>query len=325
MTLFYVDVSHYDWDRNNGKIDWAKLHQGGMDIMIARATYGDPSVYAPATRNFKELVAGAKANGFSLTGGYHNLIRGGTDSIARQVDFFRKELDAADADWAMVDVEPYQALINNNLWPTWESVLSFAARWKQVEKDRKLTFYIARWVWESWLGRVSMVDLPGALISARYAMGTKQGSPTELYSQSLGDNGTGWQPYGGIVPSVWQFTSNGVVPGKIDPTDINAFKGTLAQFEDMVLMPEPVTPKPDVLPTFKNGARTLSLKTPHMRGTDVLYVQKFIGTNKVGALDGDFGAGTKAGVIWYQGQQGLLKDGEVGVKTWARLLSKPKR
>jgi GH25 family lysozyme M1 (1,4-beta-N-acetylmuramidase) len=320
MTFFYIDVSHYDRDRQNGPLNWAAIKQGGIDIMVARATYGDTSVYAPETRYYREMATGAKEAGFFLTGGYHNLIHGDAESMKRQVDWFRSELDATHADWAMLDVEPYTALQKLNLWPRYDDALRFRDRWYSVEPNRVLTFYIARWVWEGWLGRPDMTGLGGPLISARYDMGTKQGSPTELYEQSYADSGTGWQPYGGILPFAWQFTANALIPGKNGVTDVNAFKGTREDFKARVVkLPVPVVPG---LTQYKNGSRELALKTPHMTGTDVKFVQSFIGATKCGPADGVFGSATKAGVIWYQGMRGLTKDGVVGPKTWAALLSK---
>lgn len=69
------------------------------------------------------------------------------------------------------------------------------------------------------------------------------------------------------------------------------------------------------LPPHINGAH--EVKEGH-RGTDVLYIQKFIGP-RAGTADGVFGADTKAGVIWYQKMRGLTADGIVGPKTWKAL------
>lgn len=85
--------------------------------------------------------------------------------------------------------------------------------------------------------------------------------------------------------------------------------------------PKPVTPKPlpAGLPSYRNGARELSFKTPNMRGTDVLYVEKWIGPKRAGANDGVFTAQTRDGVKWYQDMRGLKDDGIIGPKTWAAM------
>jgi len=79
--------------------------------------------------------------------------------------------------------------------------------------------------------------------------------------------------------------------------------------------PAPTKP-PAGLPSFPLGKRVLELTTPHMRGTDVKYVQAFIGKS---AADGEFGPDTRDAVIWYQRMRGLKADGVVGPKTWASL------
>lgn len=82
--------------------------------------------------------------------------------------------------------------------------------------------------------------------------------------------------------------------------------------------PAPLAPKPALsgIPTVRNGSRQLSLKSPMMRGTDVLFVQKWIGPSRAGKADGIFGAHTKSGVVWYQRMRGLAADGIVGPRTW---------
>jgi hypothetical protein len=70
-------------------------------------------------------------------------------------------------------------------------------------------------------------------------------------------------------------------------------------------------PTPAGLPKHTLGSRELSLKSPQMKGTDVLVLQKWVG---VGA-DGIFGPATKAGVIRYQKIRGLKADGIAGPKT----------
>src|SRR3990172_3421380 len=63
----------------------------------------------------------------------------------------------------------------------------------------------------------------------------------------------------------------------------------------------PAKPKPPVgavLPVYNNGSRELTLKTPNMAGTDVQFVQKWIGP-RCGVPDGHFGPKSKSGVRWY--------------------------
>lgn len=71
--------------------------------------------------------------------------------------------------------------------------------------------YLPNWYWQQ-IGRPDLSGLLSrkiALVSSNYT----------AYS----DNGPGWQSYGGMTPSIWQYTST--------PLDTNAFKGSLAELE----------------------------------------------------------------------------------------------
>lgn len=85
----------------------------------------------------------------------------------------------------------------------------------------------------------------------------------------------------------------------------------------------PPVPKPPasatILPKYTLGSRQLQDRSPDMRGTDVQFVQRWIGPARAGAADGVFGAKTKAGVVWYQRMRGLTADGIVGPRTWAAM------
>ena len=85
--------------------------------------------------------------------------------------------------------------------------------------------------------------------------------------------------------------------------------------------PKPPAPKPTTpskLPSYKNGSRVLKNVKPDMRGTDVLFVQKWIGP-RCGTADGIFGDKTEAGVKWYQRMRGIKSDGIVGPVTWRHM------
>lgn len=72
--------------------------------------------------------------------------------------------------------------------------------------------------------------------------------------------------------------------------------------------PKPVTV---ALPKHKLGSRTLELKTPNMRGTDVKIYQTFLGVK----ADGIFGPSTRTRTIEYQRMRKLSADGIAGPKT----------
>lgn len=83
--------------------------------------------------------------------------------------------------------------------------------------------------------------------------------------------------------------------------------------------PKPPAPKPTGLPHYAPGVRTLRNTSPDMKGTDVQYVQRFIGTARCGPADGVYGAKTESGVRWYQRMRGISVDGVVGPQTWRNM------
>jgi hypothetical protein len=80
--------------------------------------------------------------------------------------------------------------------------------------------------------------------------------------------------------------------------------------------PGPSPTKASTLPVHKPGSRTLQLVSPHMSGTDILFVQRFIGKAKCGQADGFYGKDTIAGVRWYQDMRGIPVTGVVDARTW---------
>lgn len=241
MTTLYIDVSHHDWDRNGGNLNWDRIQTSGIQTVFIRATYGDPNVYNPQTRFFREMATGAKAVGMRV-GGYHNLINGDFNSIKRQVDYFRKELNAVGANYAMVDIEPYEALKTNNLWPRLAAAELFAQEFRNQDSERKLAVYLANWVWSGWLDKSDLRSLmekaQGPLINANYPLGTEKGNPSSLYEKAANK---GWISYGNVMPEIWQYSSNSQVPGASSVTDVNAFKGSVFTLDNRLRVTEKFT------------------------------------------------------------------------------------
>lgn len=87
----------------------------------------------------------------------------------------------------------------------------------------------------------------------------------------------------------------------------------------VVAAPKPApkpTPKPTGIPKVANGTRELKyVAGREMRGTDVQFVQRWIGVED----DGVFGPKTRARVQWYQRMRGIKDDGIVGRVTWSNM------
>jgi GH25 family lysozyme M1 (1,4-beta-N-acetylmuramidase) len=227
VTVFTVDVSHHDWDRRGGNLDWRAVRAAGVQVACVRATYGDPAGWYRSTRHFADMAGSARVAGLTV-GGYHNLTRGDGPSIVRQVGWFKRELDAVGAEWAMLDVERYSELVTAGLWPRWDDVREFDDHWAAVD-DRPLAVYLPHWNWSDYLGKPDLRVLRGPLVSSRYPLGDTTADYASLYSLSGGDAGAGWAGYGNVTPTLWQFTSHGYVPGATGATDCNAYRGTLSR------------------------------------------------------------------------------------------------
>lgn len=228
MTALYVDVSHHDRERRGTPLDWHKVASAGLGtVMCARVTYGDPAGWHYDTPYACETLLNARSAGYVARGAYHNLVRGDDASIGRQVDWLRRRADTRDATWVMCDVEAYDELRTNGLVPRWADVVRFHDRWHTVD-GRVCAWYIPRWVWSQYLGSPDVRHLRGPLVQSHYV--ASGGTAQQTYTSSGGDGGTGWDDsFGGRLPDIWQFTSQVSVPGLTDRTDVNAYRGTVAQ------------------------------------------------------------------------------------------------
>ncbi len=230
---FTIDVSQHDWKRRGGNLDWVAVRRAGIAGMCARATYGDPSGYHYPSYHFGDFVRAAKAAGFLVRGGYHNLVRGDQASINRQVDWLRRELDAYHANWAMLDVERYAELVSADMWPRWDDVRRFDDRWAAVE-DRVLVGYLPPWNWNRHLGQPDLRAFRGPLIASNYPLSNNADEYRRLYTRCGGDNGRGWASYGNRTSEGWQFSARAMVPGAASVCGINAWRMTFDQLNALL-------------------------------------------------------------------------------------------
>lgn len=173
--------------------------------------------------------------------------------------------------------------------------------------------YLPRWYWGT-LGSPSLAPLASRgleLVTSNYS-----GNPETA-------SGPGWATYGGM-PTVktWQYTSGGSVNG-MRPVDLNAFRGsggtdtakTLAELWNLWT-------------TGKLGGgppqhATIALKAT---GAGVKLAQQRLNAHGAApqlAVDGQFGAKTKAAAVAFQRKHKLSADGIIGPATWAALLKVP--
>jgi hypothetical protein len=265
VTLLYVDTSNHDDDE--APIGWAAAARATAPVMIHKASEGDPGGYHYTDPYFTTAVTGARAAGYQLVGGYHCISHGDQAAINRQVDWLLKRADSVGgyaAGWWMLDIEPFQELVDRGVWPRFDDIRRFEDRFDALTGGWPLAHYIPRWFWDlrpglPSLGRPDLTQLRGPLIASNYPVRGRYAAG-ELYTRAGGDSGAGWASYGGRAPDIWQYASSAAVPGLVGGCDINAFRGDLAQFAALVtkgatLMADLTWPKSD--PVGERTAGTL--------------------------------------------------------------------
>ena len=211
MTLFYPDVSNNNWRTTQDAINFlSRLAGEGFDAVCHKVTegsgYRDP--YWPAVRDW------CKANDMLLVG-YHYVRVGDPTGQAR---LYRDHVGDTSIP-CMLDFEANSGDIAN----FWAVADAFNAAGVQIALS-----YLPHWYWEQ-IGRPNLTGVPG-LVASAYPGGN--GYASTVYEFGGGSQGSGWAPYGGIYPAVWQFTDKATVAGI--PVDANAFRGSLADFKQLL-------------------------------------------------------------------------------------------
>jgi hypothetical protein len=190
MTIDFPDVSN-----NNGAIDIS-----GAPALLAKATEGTGFVDAFYAGHRDQ----AHAMGIPFAG-YHYLHHG---NIQAQAANAFAVVGAGDP--LMLDVE----VVQGDADPTFDDVTGMVAAYRGLGGTVTL-LYLPQWFWSGHWGSPDLTPLAGlglALISSDYT----------TYS----DTGPGWNPYGGVTPSIWQFTNTASFGGASN-VDMNAYRGTI--------------------------------------------------------------------------------------------------
>lgn len=207
-TLFYPDCSNNNWSTEQDAIDFVnELAAQGFSGMCHKVSEGDyyEDPYWPIV-----LQACQEADLPVL--GYHYVT---TNDPAAQANTYRAAggLTNAMADWEANggDLANYYAVAS-----------AFNAAGINVGVG-----YCPQWYYDEVGG--GDLSQAGALVSSAYPGGT--GYASSIYANAGGDNGSGWQPYGGVTPTCWQFTDRALIAGIT--VDCNAFKGTPEQLAQL--------------------------------------------------------------------------------------------
>lgn len=121
--------------------------------------------------------------------------------------------------------------------------------------------YLPKWYWQQ-LGSPSLapfIDRKMVLVSSSYTLYT--------------DSGPGWQPYGGMAPSIWQYTDNFNLNGTT--CDFNAFKGTLDELKCVISGQPKPPPPPPLVRTVASGDDMFTI-APGANTTIALTAPKYV-------------------------------------------------
>jgi len=186
MTIFYPDISGFQ----------AGVDLRGAVAVAAKATEGSGF----ANPDYGRAKANAATHGVFFTA-YHFLLQGGGGGQAAHAR------SVAGGAPLMLDVEA-----EGSSRPGVGDAVEFIDAYRKAGGLTHLV-YLPHWYWQA-IGEPSLRPLEArgmALVSSAYTLYTDR------------DSGTGWQPYGGMTPLVWQYTDRLRFNGR--DVDFNAFRG----------------------------------------------------------------------------------------------------
>ena len=227
-TSYVIDVSHYQ-----AGLKIAALKAQGYAAVILKCTEG--STYADPS--YADFLAQAEACGMPVAA-YHFLHTGSGD---RQAAWLAKNIRDKSVP-VMIDAEAGGK-------PRWADVLAFIAGCTKRGLEVTL-LYLPRSYWAA-IGSPSLKGAPG-IVNAAYPAGYTRGYGSALYP---GNSDSHWDAYGGVVATLWQYTSAAKIDGYSGNVDVSAFRGgpdqLAAYFHTWGAVPAP-TPTPAPAPTPKD-------------------------------------------------------------------------
>ncbi len=284
MTVYIADIASYQHGLN-----LASLHPDCVGVEV-KCTQGAAYVNA----DYAGWLAQAKADSLIMVA-YHYVTG---DSPTSQAANLKAHIGDASLP-VMLDTEAGSGNLPH--------VMDVADAMSAVGLRPKL-LYLPNFYWS----QIGSPDLHGPLssrgmllVSAHYPS-SAAGSPKGLYP---GDSSPLWDAYGGVAPTMLQFTDAAVEGGQ--KVDMNAYRGTAAQLATALGSAVPTPAPSDAPPTLREMSS----------GPWVQVLQRSLmlaGLNP-GAVDGVFGAATLAAVESFQTAHGLVRDGVVGNHTWGAM------
>lgn len=203
MTIYGIDVSGYQ-----PNINMAQVKAEGFDFAIIKATEGDNYV----NPSYASQVQNALNVGL-ITMSYHFVHSADENGQVAEIErYVRKDLPV----WLDSEVDG-----SGEYGVSVDLVARLRADgWNVVGT------YLPKWFW-SQIGSPDLRPL-GLLWSSGYPS-SSAGYASVLYP---GDSATGWNAYGNVTPSIYQFTDKALVAGL--SVDSSAFRGSAADLVALV-------------------------------------------------------------------------------------------
>lgn len=300
MTVFLADIASFQHGLN-----LAGLRPGCVGVEI-KSTEGSTYV----NPDYAAWLPQAKAAGL-LTVAYHYVTG---DSPAAQADWLAEHIIDKTVP-VMLDVE--QAGVGL------PQALEVADAMAADDLNVRL-MYLPRSVWQRTGSPAMAAPLASrhlSLIQASYPT-SAAGSPAGLYP---GDSSPLWAAYGGVTPTMLQFTDAALLGGQ--RVDCNAFRGSASQLAALLSTPAAPVPAGSAPKWPGRTLRYSGPKTAQMHGNDVRTWQTRMALRgwKITA-DGWYGPASAVVCKAFQSEfhaHGLAVDGLVGPATWAAAWTVP--
>ncbi|MBF6332364.1 glycoside hydrolase family 25 protein [Nocardia transvalensis] len=205
MTIFGVDISNHQ-----AGLDLATVFAEGFEFAFAKVSEGD--YFRDHTwPQFRDATLAAG----KVLAGYH-YVRADCDPDA-QANLFVDHLGDSNIP-AMLDHEVNSGGVD---------VLRAVRDAIEARGVRVGLIYLPRWYWQQ-IGEPDLTGLP-PLMSSNYGP-NRAGYASVIYP---GPDDIGWQPYGGLDVTVFQFSDRGQVAGQ--SIDVDAFEGTPDELRNLLM------------------------------------------------------------------------------------------
>ncbi|MDD3523674.1 MAG: glycoside hydrolase family 25 protein [Candidatus Cloacimonetes bacterium] len=235
MPIFGVDVSHWQ-----GAVDWNRVYNEGFRFAFCKCTEGSGfrDNRWPSHRN-------ALRNTQMIWGAYHYV---NTSSPAAQAANCKAHLGDTSIPVAL-DWEANGGNVSN--------LRNVLAAFKAAGLRVPL-LYAPRWYW-SQVGGGDLAGMGVPLWASRYV--TTDGTASQIYNSVPSSY---WAAYGGLSPSILQFSSSANVAG-FASMDVNAYLGDIGQLRALIYGGATPAPTPTPTPTPTRQMTNININQLNLR------------------------------------------------------------